>query len=296
MVLVKSTAHPIDAAGGRRDTRRMSTDNKALVREGFEAFLAGDFDRLRGLLAPDAQWLWWEPVPGDCHDPDKILATLRERHAEGVVTGLKDVVDGGEKLLVEVTGPRLEQWGLPEGQASMVVTVRDGRIVRMQDHPSRAAALFDAGLAPRPAAPPPAPPADTEPGWDRVSGLVPFVHVGDLKASLGFYELLGFHVTARHPTTTAAPTWVSLEAGGASLMLQQADAPVRSDAQGVLFYVFARDLWGLRARLIAAGIDAGEIRDGRPGPNAEMHLTDPDGYVVMVAQIDERAGDEEASA
>src|SRR3954463_16291452 len=106
----------------------MSTDNKALVREGCEAFLAGDFERLRGLLAPDAQWLWWEPIPGDCHDPDKILATLRDRQAEGVITGLKDIVDGGEKLVVEVTGPRLEEWRPPEAQLSMVITVRDGRI------------------------------------------------------------------------------------------------------------------------------------------------------------------------
>src|SRR3954470_4342955 len=280
----------------QRDTRRMSSDNEALVREGFEAFLAGDFERLRGLLAPDAQWLWWEPIPGDCHDPDKILATLQERHAEGVVTGVKNVVDGGEKLLVEVTGPRLEEWGWPEGQASMVVTVRDGRIVRMQDHPTREAALFDAGLAPRPAVPPPAPPAHPEPGWDQVGGLVPFVHVTNLKALLDFYEQLGFHVTARHPTTTPEPTWVSLEAGGASLMLQEADEAVPTDAQGVLFYMFARDLWGLRDRLRAAGIDAGEIRDGRPGPNAEMHLADPDGYVVMVAQIDERPRDEDPSA
>jgi hypothetical protein len=32
---------------------------------------------------------------------------------------------------------------------------------------------------------------------------------------------------------------------------------------------------------------AGDMGDGRPGPNAEMHLTDPDGYVLMVAQINE---------
>jgi catechol 2,3-dioxygenase-like lactoylglutathione lyase family enzyme len=116
---------------------------------------------------------------------------------------------------------------------------------------------------------------------------VPFVHVRDIARSLTFYEQLGFHVTARHPTTTPDPTWVSLEAGGANLMLQQTDDPADADAQGVLFYLFTRDLWGLRDRLIAAGIDAGEIRDGRPGPNAEMHLTDPDGYVLMVAQINE---------
>ena len=43
------------------------------------------------------------------------------------------------------------EWGLPGGQACMVVTVRDGRIVRMQDYPNRAAALAGAGLPPEPA-------------------------------------------------------------------------------------------------------------------------------------------------
>jgi hypothetical protein len=79
-------------------------------------------------------------------------------------------------------------------------------------------------------------------------------------------------------------------------MLQQSDEPVRTNSPGVLFYMFSRDLWGLRDRLIAAGINAGEIRDGPPGPSAEMHLADPDGYVVMVAQIEEDPSDEDAGA
>ena len=66
----------------------------------------------------------------------------------------------------------------------MVVTMRDGRIVRMQDHRTRADALFDVGLAGRPARPPPAPLDHTEPGWDQVSDLVPFVHVADVSASI----------------------------------------------------------------------------------------------------------------
>lgn len=168
----------------------------------------------------------------------------------------------------------------------MVVTMRDGRIVRMQDHRTRADALFDAGLAGRPAQPPPAPLERTEPGWDQVSDLVPFVHVADVSASIAFYGQLGFQVTATHPLSAEEPDWASLEAERAQLMLARADAPIVASEQAVLFYLYSRDLFGLRERLIAADIDAGEITDGRPGPNAEMRVADPDGYVLMVAQIE----------
>jgi hypothetical protein len=77
-----------------------------------------------------------------------VLATLFERQREGVVTGLNAVVAVDERVFVEVTGPRPEEWGLAGGQACMVVTVRDGRIVRMQEFPNRAAARPGAGLPP----------------------------------------------------------------------------------------------------------------------------------------------------
>jgi ketosteroid isomerase-like protein/catechol 2,3-dioxygenase-like lactoylglutathione lyase family enzyme len=249
--------------------------NATRIRDGFEAFMGGDLDALGELLAPDAQWLSWEPIQGDCHDRDQILETLRRRQEDGIVIRLHDVVEAGQKLLVDVTAGR--------GRTSMVVTMRDGRIVRMQGHRTRTDALFDAGLAPRPAVPPPAPLEHAEPGWDRVIDLVPFVHVADVPASIAFYERLGFRVTDTHPSGAPDPDWASLEADAARLMLARADEPVAAASQAILFYLFARDLFGLRERLVAAGVDAGEILDGRPGPSAEMRVVDPDGYVLMVA-------------
>jgi ketosteroid isomerase-like protein len=128
----------------------MATGNDELVRSSFGAFLRGDWDALAEVMDPHVQWLWYEPGDRDCHDRRKVLATLFERQREGVVTGLNNVVAVDERVFVEVTGPRLEEWGLPGGQACMVVTVRDGRIVRMQDYRDRAAALAGAGLPPEP--------------------------------------------------------------------------------------------------------------------------------------------------
>jgi ketosteroid isomerase-like protein len=132
----------------------MATGNAALVRSGFDAFLRGDWQALSDVMDPRVEWLWYEPGDWDCHDRKKVLATLFERQREGVVTGLNAVVEVDERVFVEVTGPRLLERGLPGGQACMVVTVRDGRIVRMQDYRNRAAALAGAGLPPEPGSEP----------------------------------------------------------------------------------------------------------------------------------------------
>jgi hypothetical protein len=62
--------------------------------------------------------------------------------------------------------------------------------------------------------------------------------------------------------------------------------PIDQADQGVLFYLYSDDLAALREQLFAGGVDAGEIEDGTPGPKEQMRVTDPDGYVLMVAQIE----------
>src|SRR3954465_2828023 len=124
----------------------MVAGNGELVRSRFAAFLRGDWDTLAQVMDPGVEWLWYEPGDWDCHDRRKVLATLFERQREGVVTGLNAVVAVDERVFVEVTGPRLAEWGLPDGRACMVVTVSEGRIGRMQDYPNR---------PPAPAPPPP---------------------------------------------------------------------------------------------------------------------------------------------
>jgi uncharacterized protein len=123
----------------------MATGNAELVRSSFDAFLRGDWHALSDVMDPGVEWLWHEPGDWDCHDRRKVLATLFERQRQGVVAGLEEVVEVGDRVFVRITGSR------PGGHACMVVTVRDGRIVRMQDYPSRAAALAGAGLPPEPA-------------------------------------------------------------------------------------------------------------------------------------------------
>jgi hypothetical protein len=82
-----------------------------------------------------------------------------------------------------------------------------------------------------------------------------------------------------------SPAWAELQSEGAVLMVSTGD-PVDQVDQGILFYLYSTNLAALRKQLLAAAIDVGEIVDGTPGPREEMRLTDPDGYVLMVAQIE----------
>jgi glyoxalase/bleomycin resistance protein/dioxygenase superfamily protein len=124
----------------------------------------------------------------------------------------------------------------------------------------------------------PAPPAQ------RVSGLIPFVHVRDVERSIAFYHHLGFIVTSIYKYR-GTPVWAELQSEGALLMVTAGD-PVDQVDRGILFYLYSTNLAALREQLLAAEVDVGAIVDGTPGPREEMRLTDPDGYVLVVAQIE----------
>jgi predicted enzyme related to lactoylglutathione lyase len=125
---------------------------------------------------------------------------------------------------------------------------------------------------------------------DAVSDLVPFAHVTDVDRSIAFYERLGFEMEHEF-RDDGRRVWAFLERGDARLMVAEADGAFDPEAQGVIFYLYTRDLDTLRARLLDSGVEAPEVTTGGPGPDRQLELTDPDGYVLMVAEIDgERVG------
>lgn len=132
----------------------------------------------------------------------------------------------------------------------------------------------------------PGPPESaSSPPEQRVSGLIPFIHVEDVERSIAFYYHLGFIVASvyKYRGTSA---WAELRSEGAKLMVSTDGDSIDPAGQGVLFYVYSDDLAALREQLLANGIHVGEIEDGTPGPSQEMRLSDPDGYVLMVAQLE----------
>jgi uncharacterized glyoxalase superfamily protein PhnB len=123
------------------------------------------------------------------------------------------------------------------------------------------------------------------PPKQRVNGLIPFVHVDDVERSIGFYYHLGFTLASVYKYK-GVPVWAALRSEGGELMVSTDGDSIDPARQGVLFYLYSSDLAALREQMLAAGIDVGAITDGTPGPRQEMRLTDPDGYVLMVAQVE----------
>ena len=116
--------------------------------------------------------------------------------------------------------------------------------------------------------------------------MIPFVHVLDVERSVVFYQRLGFTVQRIFKPGDRL-LWAALDSEGAELMLTDASDPIDRDGQGVLFYLYSHDLAALRDQLIEQSVQVGEIEDGTPEPRQEMRLADPDGYVLVVAQIEE---------
>jgi hypothetical protein len=132
----------------------------------------------------------------------------------------------------------------------------------------------------------PAPPESTQvPPAQRVSRLIPFVHVEDVERSIAFYGHLGFIVESIYKYRGRG-AWAELRSEDAVLMVCTDGDAVDPADQGILFYLYSHNLTALRTQLLAEGVTVGEITDGTPGPKREMRLTDPDGYRLMVAEIE----------
>lgn len=246
-----------------------------------EALRTRDAAPLAAVLADDARW-YGRGGGGGCLSRDEVLATLRGTFEHGIEIELLDERlsgDGHAVLHVVLTGGEEDEE--ESGEAWYLLDLRDdGAITEIAVYSSARSVEHDLSLratgagARGDATPPP-----------TVSALVAFVHVADVERSVAFYRHLGF-TTVDTFEPGGFLHWAFLESEGAQLMLARADEPVDHRAQSVLFYLYAQDLAGLRDDLVAAGLAPGEIFDGTPGPKQELRLADPDGYILMIAQIE----------
>ena len=120
----------------------------------------------------------------------------------------------------------------------------------------------------------------------QTRSLVALAHVASVPRSIGFYGDLGFKVgNTVVPEDQSEPVWAWLESGKANLMVSLADEPVDASRQAILFYLYFDDIEQTHAALTGLGHAPGEICYPFYMPGGECRLEDPDGYVLMLAQI-----------
>ena len=143
----------------------------------------------------------------------------------------------------------------------------------------------------------------------------------DVERSAAFYRHLGFTPKSIYKYRDML-AWAALESRGAQVMFERSD-PVDPERQNALDITWLEgcevyqdtedpaettiaalrrrgladkqlgvelDAWFLTTHnylKLAAALEAGQIEDGSPGPRQEMRVVDPDGYVVMVPQIED---------
>jgi ketosteroid isomerase-like protein len=118
----------------------MSESNVEIARRGFEAALAGEFETLRDLLAPDVKWHGGDPAAEDsCQNSDQAWRFIRRAFDLGFDGELVDVVGAGDQVVVILRPAD----GKP---VANLTTFRDGKAVEMVHYPDPDDAFAAAGL------------------------------------------------------------------------------------------------------------------------------------------------------
>jgi catechol 2,3-dioxygenase-like lactoylglutathione lyase family enzyme len=126
-----------------------------------------------------------------------------------------------------------------------------------------------------------------------IDGLTAYPHVADVQRSIEFYRHLGLELRNSHEAGgklvwafVACPSDNPNDAG-ARLMLALADGPLDAEGQGVLFYCWTPDVHRLHDQLAADGVEVGDVVHPFYMQAGEFRAVDPDGYILLVGQLDD---------
>jgi catechol 2,3-dioxygenase-like lactoylglutathione lyase family enzyme len=126
-----------------------------------------------------------------------------------------------------------------------------------------------------------------------IDGLTAYAHVADVQRSIDFYRHFGLEVRNTHESGGTL-VWAFVtspsdnpNAAGARLMLALADGPFDAASQAVLFYCWTPDVQGLHDQLAAVGVKVEDVKHPFYMPAGEFRAIDPDGYVLLVGQLDD---------
>lgn len=134
----------------------MSQEGVDLLLRGYRAFVAGDLDAIGGMLDPEVEWTGVGEVVGIA-DRSDVLEVLSTRLSESYHVTVDRCIGVGDRVVVSMRFSRVEADPTDDrplqsrrtylvGRYAAVVTMRDGRVVRVEEHPHLASALAAVGL------------------------------------------------------------------------------------------------------------------------------------------------------
>jgi hypothetical protein len=135
----------------------MSHESAELLLRGYHAFVAGDLDAIASLLDPDVEWVPAGESDAVVVSRERVLEVVAERVAEDYHVVVDRAIGVGDRVVVSMRFSRIELDPSDErpvqsrrsyllGRWAAVVYTRDGRVVRVEEHPHLEAALEAAGL------------------------------------------------------------------------------------------------------------------------------------------------------
>ena len=133
----------------------MSQPNVELVLRGYWAFVAGDLETVAEMIDPDVEWVSVDPEAAEGHSA--VLDILADRFSDDYRVEIERCVGIGDDVAVSfrVAGeerdlsddrPLQTRRYFTVGRYAAVVTVRDGRVVRVREYPHLSAALEAIGV------------------------------------------------------------------------------------------------------------------------------------------------------
>lgn len=134
----------------------MSQEGVDLLLRGYRAFVAGDLEAVGGMLDPEVEWIGVGDFVAVADRAD-VLAVLAERLDEHYHVTVDRCIGVGDRVVVSMRFSRVEADPTDDrplqsrrtylvGRYAAVVTMHDGRVVRVEEHPHLVSALAAVGL------------------------------------------------------------------------------------------------------------------------------------------------------
>lgn len=135
----------------------MSPESAELLLRGYHAFVDGELDVIESLLEPDVEWVAAGETEAIVISRDRVLAVVADRASEGYHVVVDRAIGVADRVVVSMRFSRVEADPTDErplqsrrtyfvGRYAAVVTMRDGHVTRVEEHPHLASALATVGL------------------------------------------------------------------------------------------------------------------------------------------------------